>query len=213
MQNPSSSLPNLLATRWSFDSTAFYLTCAWLLGVAAFIAYLSYQAIVLGSNAIEQENNIAENAQSLFLCIASALLFIKAYQAQKPWRLFFLFFAGLAFAFIFREIDVETFDLPEVIIFFGSGKGRNAMYAVYFLTLIYLFCRDFKINFSFGLKLWNTPFGHLLTAVAVMLVFGTIAEESKSLPRNMLWEELFELAGYGLFVGASLIAFTRGKAH
>ena len=157
------------------------------------------------------ENNLIENIQAGVL-IFNSILFLLAAFKKRDDRLLMLFFSWLMFSFFLREVDVEKFNLPAIIIFLGGhGIGRNSMLAIGFLTIIFFYFKKPKEYNQLFKKYAFTFEGLLIAQAAVWLFISDFCEKSHALAYHQYYEELFELYGYLLLFFAALSALKREK--
>lgn len=161
------------------------------------------QVYVFNNTTLYGENNRLENLQALILAISSITFFVMAFRGKRNDRLLVLFFSLLSFSFMLRELDIERLELPQIIIFLGSGTGRDALMGLGFTALV-LAIIVHRNDYNKILRAFlYSPVFRLLTLSALCLISGDIFEES-SLTFHVYFEELAELLGY-LFLLISAI--------
>lgn len=84
-----------------------------------------YAVFLLGDMSTYGEDGLLENIQSVVLFITSIVFLIPGLYRKRDGKLVFLFFSLLSFSFALREVDVETFDIPSILIVMGSGIGKK----------------------------------------------------------------------------------------
>lgn len=85
-----------------------------------------YAVMLLDDPSVYAENNLLESTQALTLALALVFL-VPVFDSVRNDRLIAVFMSLLSLGFILRELDVEQFDLPNILILLGSGKGRNLL--------------------------------------------------------------------------------------
>ena len=88
----------------------------------------------LENTSVFSENGLLENVQALTLIITLFFFLAPTFNRFRSDRLLGVFFSFLTLSFILRELDIETFDLPNILILMGSGQGRNLLLAVGILS-------------------------------------------------------------------------------
>lgn len=174
--------------------------------IAVLVVYFGFDGVYLAD-----ENSIVENSQALLNLITCALFLMACRHCEASLRLLFLFFACLGWAFFLREVDVEKFDLPELVILLGSGKGRNAMLVVFFLSILATASLRFKYYLKLSISFLKTLPGKLILTCGALLICSDLAEKSDSLPHHVIFEELLELVGFAVLTIAAVVAKQAGK--
>lgn len=188
----------------STNSKKIFPACAILFFTAIFI-YSGVQVLLFNNVDVYQENALLENLQALILSI-SFFVFLMVLKEKRNDRTLVLFFAILCLSFVLRELDVERFDLPEIIIFLGAGKGRNFMLLAGFSTTLFFFIKH-RVAYNKVLRAFiSSPMFRLLMAAMVALIASDIFERS-SLDHHVYYEEISELFGYTLLLVASIHFF------
>ena len=169
--------------------------------------YLSYSVYTLNQSSIYDENGILENIQILTLTLSSIIFLLPVITQKRKDKLLLLFFALLCLAFILRELDVEKLNVPDILIFFGSGIGRNIMISTGFilLTTYAIFNRQYYIELA--KKFIMSVEGYLIVLAAILLLSGGYFEHMTSVQHHVFLEEIFELFGYVLILIVSLILY------
>jgi hypothetical protein len=181
----------------------FYLYITVLFGVvAAFLtAYFHFEVYQLS-----KENSLLENLQAL-ICGVIFFAFLWSFKkAEGHIKLLLLFFSFLGFAFVLRELDVEKFDLPSIIIFWGSGTGRNGLLAVMFSITLFLYLKRFPEYFDVTKSFFKGLIGKLVLLSGFVLVFSEIVEKHMAWQHHVMIEETLELVGFSIFLIAGLLS-------
>ena len=114
-----------------------------------------------------------------------------------------LFFAVLALAFIFREVDFERLDVPKICKTLCAGKGRNILVASMFVGVFAMAFFKFKFYLGAVFKFIKTSAFYWGVAAAAVLLLSDIIERAHPFAHYEFWEETLELAGYALFLIAA----------
>ena len=93
--------------------------------ILTIILWSFYAVLLLEDPTVYGENNLLENTQALTLALTLLLFLIPLFDSVRNDRLIAVFLSLLTLGFILRELDVEKFDVPNILILVGSGKGRN----------------------------------------------------------------------------------------
>ena len=99
------------------------------------VCYLSYCVYFLNQVFIHAENGWLENIQVVTLLIACVTFIFPVFSQKREDKLMLIFFSFLCFSFVLREVDVEEFDVPSIVILLGHGIGRNIMLTVGFVAM------------------------------------------------------------------------------
>lgn len=179
---------------------ALNLLTAWVVIVASPEVYHA------GNNSLE--DTWVEHIQVLFLALATVGFAVQAFWQQGRYRVLCLFLMMLCFIFIFRELDVEDFDVPQWVIFlFADNRGR-AFFVVPTLILLGMVLQDWR-HYLQNLRVYlKTPlFIALVLAAVLLLVFSQMFDRHwVSVAHNVLFEELSELSAYYLLLAMSVTA-------
>ncbi|MGR8953681.1 MAG: hypothetical protein ACU83V_14910 [Gammaproteobacteria bacterium] len=165
-----------------------------------------YKAEVGGDTEIAHENHSLENIQVILL-LTSGLAYLRTvFYIPKDHRLLPWVGALLCFSFILRELDVEKFDLPQVIIFLGGhGYGRNIMLISLWLWAAVLFFRNPRHYWSLAMHILPIRSCLFVILGGVLLVVGSLFESQVfGVKSYQLYEELSEMNGYAFILFASL---------
>lgn len=169
-------------------------------GLLVSIAYACYEMFYLKNASIHAENHFVENMQVIVCALASVVFFVSAFINGEKAKMIPLFFATLAFAFIFREVDFEKLDVPEIVKTLGSGKGRNIIMIVLFVSVFTGAFLKFKFYLGAVFKFLRTKTFIVGVLSALILVASDILERSTSIPNYEFWEETVEYVGYTFFL-------------
>jgi hypothetical protein len=168
---------------------AFFIASAW----------FAHAVLVRGNTFIISEFGPLENAQGWVL-LASCLLFLWPVLQRRPDRVVAAFCSLLCLTLLLREVNVERLNLPGLLIFLGSGSGRNVMLVVLFLMLSAWALLTFSHTFDAALRFFRSLPGALLIAAAGCELAGNVFNAAMRFPRNVFFEETSELAAYCLLL-------------
>jgi len=166
--------------------------CVFLFAVVLWSAHAVY---VLGDVAVYDENGPLENLQAFLLAISCILFLVPVVMQKNSEKLLLTFCSLLCYGFVLRELDVERFDVPEVVKFIGSGIGRNISLIVGFTIIVIYAGFRFSYYKRAGILFLKSRPGILLMAGGLLLVIGDLFEKRHFI-HHAFFEELFELSGY-----------------
>lgn len=155
-----------------------------------------------------EENGILENTQVFVLMVTFFVFFLPPIYQKRKDKLILVFFALLSFNFILREIDVEEFNVPSIVMLFGSGIGRKVMLAIGFVSIVLYASFNAKYYAKLSITLLLSRVGFLLCMSSVFLFAGGFFEE-QPFRHHEYFEELSELIGYVLFLLVSFLFLDR----
>ena len=107
---------------------------------------LGYLTIYQGYTHLYAENGLMENLQVFLLCAAFPGFVHTAITTRYPNKTLPWFMALLVFSFVFRELDVDKFDVPELVIFLFAGDGRALANG-----------KPLRDGCSWGSSIWTVP--------------------------------------------------------
>jgi hypothetical protein len=167
--------------------------------------YVGYSVYVFNQTSIYAENRLLENAQVFILALAGLIFSLPTVYQKRTDKLLLIFFAFLCLSFILREVDVEELNIPNILIFIGSGIGRNVLVVAGFVSI--LSCAIYNItHYKIVLRNFLLSIDGVLIITAGMLLFlGEYFEDAHSFSHNVFLEEASELLSYVLIL---LVAFT-----
>lgn len=190
--------PYTLAQNISFTLLALFL-------LPLIDIFFFYEAEISGNTKIAIEDHDLENTQVILLFVSGVIYLQTLIYAQKGQRLFPSAGALLCLSFILRELDVEKFDLPQVIILIGHGLGRNILLISLWLLVIVIFIRNYKHYLEIAVYLLMTRSALLMIAGGLLLIVGDLFEDRVfGVNFHQLYEELSELNAYYFILIASL---------
>ncbi|MFA5516846.1 MAG: hypothetical protein WDA20_11225 [Desulfuromonadales bacterium] len=146
---------------------------------------------------IAEENALLESSQALCLgasALVAAILALK----DRPHRFIWAFYLLFSLSMFLREVDVEDFGLPTLLIVLGSGLGRNILLAVCWLGLLAWFLRDPRAR-STGLLRFLWPWYGIIFCAGCLFYAAGLPFDKQCFPlqkqASRLMEELLEFAG------------------
>ena len=115
---------------------------------------------------IAHEDALMENLQALLLAFGALVSVGAAVLPHRRQMRFVLLTLGLMlFAFLLREMDVEKYDLPVLLVALGSGAGRNLLIAGLGLVLLIVWLKNYR-------SLWPTIADYLKHDACLWLYLG-----------------------------------------
>lgn len=182
---------------------SFYLAVVALLDIA-----LCYLVVIKDAATIYRENGWMENMQVGFLAIACVLFFVTALRLESRHRMVCFFFAMLSFIFMFREVDVDKFDVPQFLIFMLAEQGRS----FFFIILLGILGWEIK-NFSHywrnkSIYMASSSFIYITVAALLLIIFSHAFDRKLiMIEHRVFFEELAEMTSYLMILGAGLFAY------
>lgn len=174
--------------------------------IIAVVIWSFCSVMLFNDPSVYGENNLLENTQVLTLLLTLILFTLPILDRFRNDRLLSIFFSFLALGFILRELDVEKFDLPSIMITLGSGEGRNIILAIGVLSTLAYALFKFRYYLDLAICFIRGRTGFATLAAGLFLVIGDIFENFQ-IQHHILYEESFELVGYSvLLMAASRLA-------
>jgi hypothetical protein len=180
-----------------------------LLTLVCMNALVYYWVINSGMSQLHAENRLLENTQVILLALTTIAFLTHLLHTGKYHHLFALCGALFCFSSILRELDVETFAIPEILILLGSGTGKKVM-----LVSLWLFLTGYGV-FNYQ-KIKPRCWRDLILENATLVIFlggcllilgGLFDRRIIDVHHYQLYEELLETNGYLLiWVGAIMSA-------
>ena len=166
------------------------------------IVWSFYGVIGLNDLDIFDENNLLENTQAIVLMFVFFLFLRPLFDPLRGDRLIAVFFAILTLAFLLRELDIEKFDLPKILILLGSGNGRNILLASGFLSTLGFALFKFRYYLDLARCFLRNRTGFVTLIAGLFLIVGDMFEKI-DVPYHVLYEESLELLGYAFLLSAA----------
>lgn len=166
------------------------------------IAWSFYGVIGLNDFNIFDENNLLENTQAFVLLLVFFLFLVPLFEPFRGDKLIAVFFAILTLAFLLREVDIEKFDLPKILILLGSGNGRNILLALGFLSTLGFAFFKFRYYLDLARCFLRNRTGFATLVAGLFLIVGDMFEKI-DVPYHVLYEESLELLGYAFLLSAA----------
>jgi|TARA_B100000768_G_scaffold137660_1_gene128733 hypothetical protein len=174
--------------------------------ILAIVLWSFYAVMLLDDPSVYAENNLLESTQALTLALALVFFLVPVFDSVRNDRLIAVFLSLLSLGFILRELDVEQFDLPNLLILLGSGKGRNLLLGTGLLLTLVTALFKFRYYLSLSRCFFRHGAGIATLFAGLFLVVGDIFEKI-DIPYHVLYEESLELVGYAiLLLAASKLA-------
>ncbi len=174
--------------------------------ILAIVLWSFYAVMLLDDPSVYAENNLLESTQALTLALAWVFFLVPVFDSVRNDRLIAVFLSLLSLGFILRELDVEQFDLPNLLILLGSGKGRNLLLGTGLLLTLVTALFKFRYYLSLSRCFFRHGAGIATLFAGLFLVVGDIFEKI-DIPYHVLYEESLELVGYAiLLLAASKLA-------
>lgn len=170
--------------------------------IVGVIFWSLFSGVWLENSSVFKENGLLENTQAFTLTITLLFFLVPTFNRFRSDRLLGVFFSFLTLGFILRELDIETFDLPNVFILLGSGQGRNLLLAVGILSTIGFALFKFRYYLDLSICFLKSRTGFAAIGAGIFLVVGDIFENVQ-IPFSVLYEESLELMGYSLLLLAA----------
>lgn len=162
------------------------------------------------------EHGLVENLQASVLIVAMMLFLLRAIESTKRASLLFALGGSLfSLSCALREVDVEHLNLPSVLIFLGSGIGRDVVLG----SLWVIFAGFAWVNRVALLQQFKqaiaSRFGSLVLLAAGFILTGMVFDKGW-LPDPgfgpFVLEESCELVGYAVFC-MSVYGFRWSHGH
>lgn len=174
--------------------------------ILAIVLWSFYAVMLLDDPSVYAENNLLESTQALTLSLALVFFLVPVFDSVRNDRLIAVFMSLLSLGFILRELDVEQFDLPNILILLGSGKGRNLLLGTGLLLTLATALFKFRYYLSLSRCFFRHGAGIATLFAGLFLVIGDMFEKI-DIPYHVLYEESLELVGYAiLLLAASKLA-------
>ncbi len=172
-------------------------------------------AVALAGGRIQYENELLENLQAGSLAGAMVLALFAAVRCKEPVRYVYLALALHCFGFFLREVDLEDFDLPAIVIYLGKGDARYTMLEVLWaIVLVTFFARHRGEAWRTSMRWLRGEQGLCAIVSFALYVVGMVFDKTAvfGLHWDKLVEELLELNGTVLLLVAALLALLSTRA-
>lgn len=152
-----------------------------------------------------REDGLLENLQALVLLATMIVALWQHWVQRADVGLAPLFLALVCFSGLLRELDVERYDIPQILILLGSGLGKRILLGALWLGFFAWAIRRRREVWSEGVGLLGRLAGRcMLLAPALILVAGLLDKKILPLPYPVFFEELLELNAYAVMLLAAL---------
>lgn len=186
---------------------SFYLIA--IAAAAVLNIFLIYSVLFCGKTFLYEENNLIENMQAILFAGSFILLAVLGFGRSGVERVIVLFLSVICLTCFLREVDVERFSLPKIIVLLGSGMGRNLMLAAMFV-LLFIFSYRLRAHISAALRSLLAKGLSVFIAGGIVCFIGNLFESLKRIFEYAAFmEEMTELNGAAL-VFLSAILFMIG---
>ncbi|WP_164104639.1 hypothetical protein [Candidatus Laterigemmans baculatus] len=170
-------------------------------------ACTAYLVFALGWSELYSEGELLESLQAAFLVLAGVVYLTLAFAAEKELRLAFLTGSLLCVSFFLREVDVQYYQLPAIVVMLGSGMGRNLMLLLAWAALAVAIARNLKEELPAFRHCIFSPAGYILMVGGAFVIAGALFDkELLPVAHHACFEELAELDGYYFVLLSSLVA-------
>jgi hypothetical protein len=180
-----------------------------LLAMVCINVMVYYWAVNYDMSQLHAENHFLENIQVTLLALTTIAFLTHLLYTGNYHHFFALCGALFCFSSILRELDVEKFAIPEILILLGSGTGKKVM-----LVSLWLFLTGYGV-FNYQ-KIKPRCWRDLILENATLVIFsggcflilgGLFDRHIIEVHHYQLYEELLETNGYLLiWVGAIMSA-------
>jgi hypothetical protein len=183
--------------------TAGTIALATFLGL---ILWSVHSVFVVDNVDVYAENGLIETIQTILLGIACIVFLASVMLEKRSDKLILLFCSLLCYSFVLRELDVQSFDIPAALKFFGYGAGRNTTLAAAFLATFIYAAFHFSYYKSAALNFLRSTHGMLMIIAGGVLFISDFFERYGSMVHHVYVEEIFELCGYVFILLAAFAA-------
>ncbi len=168
---------------------------------------LVFMVLVNNDEFIYKENSWIENIQVVMLLLSCLIFFISSLRLRGQSRIIFASFSVLCFIFVFREVDVDKFDVPQVVIFLLAEEGRVIFFVTQFV-LIAMLVKEYHHYWSYkDIYLRSNFFTYLSIAAFLLLVFSHAFDRKWVVVEHQaFYEELSEISAYYMLLVTALFS-------
>ena len=182
-------------------------------GICCFDIVAAYLVIGMEMSQLHDENGLFENIQVLLLAMTIAAFALQLFFRKNSHRVFALAGSFLCLVFILRELDVEKLDVPQVVILFGSGFGRNTLMAVLGVSLLIYAILNFRSIRVFLPQFFFETSSLIILAGLLFLVSGGLFDkEIVETVHYQFFEEILEVTGYYLMFAGAVIGLSSSNS-
>ncbi len=148
---------------------------------------------------IAQEDSLLEWSQAVILFSAVLVLLVRLAICRPGDRFFPFFFLLLTYiTVLLREMDVEDYPLPDLLVFLGSGVGRDILLSAIWIAYLFLLFRKSSKVVVFARSFLRSRTGAYFIAGVVLYLAGLPFDKHffpLSREADLLLEECFESLG------------------
>ncbi|RKZ49412.1 MAG: hypothetical protein DRQ48_02440 [Gammaproteobacteria bacterium] len=157
---------------------------------------------------LHAENHFLENIQVTLLVLTTIIFLTHLLYTGNYHHFFALCGALFCFSSILRELDVETFAIPEILILLGSGTGKKIMLISFWILLagygVFNY-QKIKPQYWRALLLENATL--VIFLGGCLLIFGGLFDRHIiETFHYQLYEELLETNGYFLIWAGAIMS-------
>lgn len=153
---------------------------------------------------IYAENHAMEDLQVTLIALAGLTSLFSYRHISERWQYWYcITLTLLCYSFLLRELDIELFNVPQLIITLTSGLGRTIILAMGWSVVIFYMLRYFNLYRRTHVILLQTSAGRLLIISAAFLFLSYLFDRQLEFTHHVFYEELVEVcAYYCLFIAA-----------
>ena len=186
-------IARLLARHHSF--AAWFPVALWGTALAT-NAWLILLASGPAPTRVAGENGALENLQALFVAFALLLFASRIRSCRPAIEALSVGLGFVAFAFLFREVDLRDVGVPDWVVLLTSGIVRDGIFFTLLGLLVAYLIRRWRAwgtmaRFAFGRR--ALP---LYLCLVLLIVAATIDKGLLPLPHPLFWEEAIEVDAY-----------------
>ena len=169
--------------------------------------FFIYLEFIKGDSHFYQENNLLENLQAILLGISCIIFITYSVFLEKRSSLVLLSFALLCLTFFLREVSVEDLDIPELLIYLGSGTLRHIILISLWALITLYMALDFHNMKTLAVHYLLSRSGILLLICAILLFASDIFERwFREAMHSDFFEELLEFNAYYFLFWSALFS-------
>ena len=169
--------------------------------------FFTYLKFIQGDSHFYQENGLLENLQAILLAISCIIFMTYSVFLEKRSSLILLSFSLLCLTFFLREVSLEDFDIPEVLIYLGSGSYKHIVLRSLWVLIALFIVLDFRNMKKLAGYYILSKAGILVLICACLLYASDIFERwFKEANNSQFFEELLEFNGYYFLFWSAVVS-------
>lgn len=177
-----------------------------------FALFSASSALAAEVGGMAQENGVLENAQVVLLFLGTLVFLVQSFAVAQGVRHLLWIGAWVCFTSILRELDIEEFALPQWVILLGSGKGRDILIVVGWLSLGTITIKSLPGLKGRILEIVRSRTAIFTVVAGIALFLGLLCDrEVIGGGHPQLFEEVSEVVGYFLLLLAALFSRSISK--